>query len=118
MKIVENEKLLYVDTDDTIGMWNLSDYPAKGRVYVSCYNHITTIVPNQKNINLVKKFIKLGYGIVAWSATGAEWAKAVFTAVGLDEYVTIYLTKPRYYLDDVECTEWMGQRIYRDNKEE
>ena len=109
----DNERLLYVDCDDTLVLWDLSSYPDKPRLELDCWGPVE-LVKHDKNINLVRKFAKLGYGIVVWSQTGAEWAQRVSEAVGISDIVTLYLTKPRYYLDDLPCQAWMGERLYRD----
>lgn len=110
---VENEKLLYVDCDDSLIMWNISEYPNEKALWIECYSEPASVVVNKKNINQVTKFYLLGYGIIVWSTTGAKWAKAVGNAVGIDKMVTAYLTKPRYHLDDKPCEEWMGPNVYR-----
>lgn len=104
---------MYVDCDDTLVMWNISSYPTLPHIELDCYGPVV-LAPNQKNINLVKKFKKLGYSIIVWSATGADWAEAVSKALDLDGIVSLYLTKPSYYLDDLPSNQFMGQRLWRD----
>lgn len=112
---LESHKVLTVDCDDTLVMWQLSMYPDLPRVEVALPDIAPSIlVLNQKNVNLVKKFYKLGFKIVVWSQTGYDWAKAVAEAVGLSEYVTLYMTKPRYHVDDLPSSVWMGERLWRD----
>jgi hypothetical protein len=113
MKRIGTDRTLYVDCDDTLVMWNLSEYPDHGRIKVSCFGYDTLLVPNEKNIRLVQKFAKLGYTVIIWSQTGAEWAEAVADAVGLHPYATAFLAKPRYYLDDLPCQAWCGERLWR-----
>ena len=114
---VDNERLLYVDCDDTLVLWDLSSYPEAEfpRIELNCWGPVM-LAKHEKNINLVKKFAKLGYGIIVWSQTGAEWAETVARAVGIDDIATLYLTKPRYHLDDLPANAWMGERLYRDAK--
>jgi hypothetical protein len=107
------DRTLYVDCDDTLIMWNLSDYGDETpRLTVNVWGP-ADVIPNQKNINTVRKFALLGYTIILWSKTGAKWARAVGQATGLDPLVTAYLTKPTYYLDDMEAAEWLGPRLWR-----
>ncbi len=113
---VENEKLLYVDCDDTLILWDKSEYSEEPKVLIECYEEPASVVVHKKNVNLVRKFYLLGYGIIVWSATGSKWAKAVGHAVGIDSMVTAYLTKPRYHLDDKPCATWMGENVYRSMK--
>ena len=110
---VKSDKMIYVDCDDTLVMWDLSKYPDLRTVELSCYGPVTLRV-NDKNVNLVKKLAKLGYSIVVWSQTGWEWAEAVSKAVGIAEHSVLYLTKPRYHLDDLPSSAWCGDRLWRD----
>jgi len=114
MKSVKNDKLLYVDCDDSLILWNLSKYPKFPKVTINTVKGPCILAVHKKNINLLIKFAKLGYGIVLWSGSGYRWAEKVAKAVGIDQYVDIYLCKPQYYLDDFPCQYWMGTRIYRD----
>jgi phosphoserine phosphatase len=66
------------------------------------------------HVELIKKFWGLGYDIYIWSKTGKEWAEAVARKLGLRKYVTSYLTKPDYYMDDHPAEQWMLQRVYID----
>lgn len=111
-----DRRTLYSDVDDTILMHNLSDYPEEQHVTVTCNGREFVGVPNVKNLNLLVKFYKLGYDIIIWSKTGASWAKAVGAALNLDQYVTHYLSKPDFILDDRDASQWMGPRCYRDAK--
>lgn len=107
-------KTVYVDVDDTLAMGNLSEYPTKDHVTVQYVNGPITVVPNQKNINLLTLFYKLGYTVIVWSQTGADWAKTISEAFKLEHMVTAYLTKPLFILDDKDVGEWMGKRRWRD----
>lgn len=101
-----------VDCDDTIIQWNLSKYPDLPRITIN-YNGPAVVVLNQRNINTVKKFKLLGYPIIIWSRTGADYAEVIARATGLDKIATAYMNKPLFYLDDLPASKWM-QRIWRD----
>jgi hypothetical protein len=116
MKRVAKERLLFVDVDDTLVLWDKSEHGTN--VEIECYGHVTRLQAHYKNIMLLKKFVKLGYGVVVWSRTGAEWAEAVCNGLNLDHLVDLYLTKPMYYMDDLPCETWMGERIWRSPKDE
>ncbi len=111
-KIV-NRRTLYVDIDDTLLMHNLSDYPKKGRVTILCNGRKFVGYPNQKNLNCVEQFYKLGYEIIAWSKTGQNWAEEVTEKLGIGHLVTHCLSKPDFYLDDYPVENWIGPRVYR-----
>lgn len=113
MMVIKSDKMLYVDIDDTLAMWDLSEHISIPLMTIKCFDKTTYLSPNQKNINTLKKFHKMGYTIILWSHTGAEWAEAIAKELMIEEYVTACMTKPRYYMDDKDCSTWMGQRIYR-----
>lgn len=114
--IIENWKVYGTDIDDTIAMHNLSDYPESSRITVEYTNGPMVIVPNKKHINLLVKFYKLGYFTIAWSRTGGDWAKAVCEAVGVSEYVNLYMAKPLFLADDRHPDEWV-QILNRDKED-
>lgn len=113
MQVIDSERVVMVDTDDTVCLWDLSEYPDKDRVILNCFGSKAELVPHEKNINTLRKFHKLGYTIIMWSATGAKWAACVAKAVGIEDIVTLVISKPRYYFDDIDCKEWMGPRLWR-----
>jgi len=112
-KKLASHKVVAVDCDDTLVMWDRSKYPDLPRVMVDLCGP-TELVVNQKNVNLVRKLSKLGYSIVVWSQTGYDWAVTVGKAVGLDDCVSLYMTKPRYHVDDMPASVWIGDRLWRD----
>lgn len=112
---MDNWKVFCSDVDDTLAMHNLSEYPTEQRVVVEYTHGPMVIVPNQKNINTLIKFKKLGYYVIVWSRTGSDWAEKVCEATGIDGYVDLYLTKPIFILDDRPANEWT-ERIWRDAK--
>lgn len=113
---IQGQKTLYVDIDDTIAMSDLSEYSEEDRVTLNYENGPVVIVANKKNINLAIYFYKLGYTIIFWSLTGSTWARAVCESLELDKIASAYLTKPNFYMDDKEVTEWIGPRRWRSPK--
>ena len=114
--VFRQERTLYVDCDDTLVMWDKSEFPPQSQIKVSCYGADSYVVPNKFNINLLEKFRKLGYLVVAWSQSGGSWAEAVVKALGISEHVSLCITKPTYCLDDLPPSVWIGKRIWRDPK--
>lgn len=106
-----SQKVVVVDMDDTIVMHDLSEY--QPRETISYGPGDIVVSPNQKNINLLVKLYKLDYTIVAWSRTGSDWARAVCQKLDIDKYVSLYMTKPMFYIDDVPADGWM-KRLWRD----
>lgn len=113
-RVLASHKIITVDTDDTLVLWDASKYPTLTPVDVTFAGVTSHLCIHQKNINLIRKLAKLGYEIVIWSQTGYDWAQAVSKAIGIDDIVSLYMTKPRYHVDDLPSTAWMGERIYRD----
>lgn len=114
MNAIQSDKLVMVDCDDTLICWDKSKFPIDEQIKINCYGHDSWLVPHAPNLRTLKKFAKLGYTIVVWSASGWEWAQAVVCALGIEDDVHTVMSKPRYYFDDIPCHEWMGQRVYRD----
>lgn len=110
---LQGDRVVMVDCDDTLVMWDLSKYPSLPRVDVECYGPVQVII-NEKNVHLIQKLKKMGYRIVVWSQTGAAWADTVVRACGLSDCVDITMSKPRFYIDDLPSHEWMGERVWRD----
>jgi hypothetical protein len=111
---VTDYKTVYVDIDETLAMADLSEFPDQLQVEVFYSRSPMFVVPNEKNINLLIKFWKLGYEVIFWSKTGGDWARAVAEAFDLTYLSKLYLTKPLFYIDDQPCENWMGTRCYRD----
>lgn len=106
----------YIDVDDTLIMWDLSKYQDTHRadfITIGIHGYESIVLPNQKNINLLVKFAKLGYDIIVHSQTGWEHAKEVVEKLNLTEYVDYYGDKPKYILDDIPPSGWT-QRLWRD----
>lgn len=115
MLTIQSDKIVFIDCDDTLIMWERSEYDGKLEpVTIKINDYESVVYKNQKNINLAIKLKKMGYTLIVWSATGYEWANAVAKAVGLEEYVTACMSKPRYYIDDLESELWIGRRLWRD----
>jgi len=107
------QKPVYVDVDDTLVLWDVSAHPEGEAISVDFAGYTTHLVKHTKNINLVIKFAKLGYDVIVHSQTGHDWAEAISQAIGLDEYVKAYATKPKFYIDDLDASTWIGQRVWR-----
>ncbi len=116
MQTLESHKVISVDVDDTLILWDLSAYPDMPRIEVDYAGYKSTLIPHQKNINLLIKLAKLGYEIVVWSATGYDWAELIVAELNLGEYVTLCMSKPRYYVDDKNAESWIGERLWREVK--
>lgn len=115
MKFLKQDQVVTFDIDETIVLWSdgyhqesqnkveFTDPYDKSKVY---------LIPHNKHIRLLKHFYNRGYCVVVWSASGGKWANEVITRLNLQDYVHIIMSKPIKYVDDLNCNEWMGSRLY------
>jgi len=97
-------KPVVVDVDDTLILWDLSELPEGVKlIEVDFSGYISKLGIHQKNVNLVKKFAKLGYTVIVWSKTGGDWAQAIVKALKLEQYVSYVGDKPLFYIDDMDA---------------
>lgn len=117
MKLLEFENWLMVDIDETLitkinpsernGGYLTLAYGDTLEFFDRCNDNIALMVHHKKT---------RGYGIIAWSANGKEWAEKVVTALELEQYVDYIMTKPMKYLDDKPVETWMTSQIYLGTK--
>lgn len=114
MQVLEQENWLPCDIDETLitRIRNIGDRNG-GTILLSYGEDAQFFLPCEDNIALLKHHkITRGYGIIAWSANGKEWAQKVIERLKLTEYVDIVMTKPNKYLDDKPVASWMPQQIH------
>jgi hydroxymethylpyrimidine pyrophosphatase-like HAD family hydrolase len=75
-------------------------------------NEATLRIPMSKNIQLIKDMHTRGRFIVVWSAGGYAWADSVVRALNLENFVDLVMEKPIAYVDDLDCQDFMGHRIF------
>lgn len=113
--IIKSEQVLPVDIDGTLIIWGKVRKGDKALRYTCPYtNQQMTVRIHLPNVAIVKERLARGATILAWSASGYAKAKAVLTALEIDSPNLIILSKPIGYMDDIECSEWMGKRIFLD----
>lgn len=120
MKVIENDNCIFVDCDDTLVMW---DNKFKNEDHSNCVTvkdysgFVVSLVPHTTHIEYLKKAKQHNKNtIIVWSAGGWQWAKAVVEALQLEDIVDSVMSKPGSYMDDLNCKEFMGARIYKDFK--
>ncbi len=116
MQIISTHKIVVCDVDDTLILWNVSEYPTLTKKRITYGSYAPEVAVHTKNVNLLIKLAKLDYTIIVWSMTGFDWAEAVVNALELQPYVTVCMSKPRLYVDDKEAERWMGERVWREPK--
>src|SRR3990167_4522800 len=109
MIILPDKQTIYCDVDDTLVMWDFKE----GSLLIDgvCVN------PHTTHIEMLKEYKERGYNIVVWSQGGSDWAAAVVKELKLEDIVDLVITKPMVYIDDLHCTQFMGERIYKKYKE-
>ena len=108
---------VYFDVDDTLVMWNPTpEQLEKDGVDFTCPagqyfdgddmtqaspEWTAKLVPHKKHIEMLKLHKMRNHAVIVWSAGGWDWAEAVVKALGLESYVDLVITKPRWAYDDM-----------------
>lgn len=71
-----------------------------------------TAYVNRPMVRLVKEEAKRGSCVIVWSRGGYRWARAVVSALKLEAYVNIIMSKPTVYFDDQPAETWLVDRVY------
>lgn len=112
MKVVNADRVICFDVDDTLVMWNYSEHDIDATVEVGCEHFIQRVLPHQKHIQAIKNSKARGHYVVVWSQGGADWAKVVVEALKLSDYVDLVIAKPSWIYDDIPAAEWMPKPFY------
>ncbi len=114
-QIIKNEQILPVDIDGTLIFWGKIRKGQKCISFICPYTakemHVGVM---EANVAIVRERLARGAVILAWSASGYKKAAVVMKALGLMVPNVVVLSKPVGYLDDIDCSEWMGKRIWLD----
>lgn len=114
MEVFQNPKTLFVDIDETLIHYEINFDSLEGTLLLTndpTGTSMIRVAPIANSIGNLKKFRALGYEIFAWSQSGGDWAATVVTALKLEPYVTACMSKPMYYMDDLDVSRWMGPRV-------
>ena len=113
--ITNKDMVVAFDVDDTLIMDPLDD--GNDVFFIDPYDSLQTRRSvHHRHVKLLKDHHAKGYFVIIWSANGAIWAERVAEALGLTKYAHAILAKPLKIIDDLPVTEWMGPRIYLENK--
>lgn len=112
MIYLDRGPIVFTDIDGTL----VDEIPVSN-MYTITFKHPyqdreVHVLPNLRNIDLLKNWKARGRTVIAWSAAGHAWAFSVINALGLEDHVDIVMEKPIAYLDDLEAEMWMGQRVW------
>lgn len=113
MKTIENDLIVPIDTDLTLIDYNIDDKNPNDLVEVGLIPGKTIkIYPIKEHIQTLKNMKASGAYILVWSGTGHAWAAHIVKKLGLEDYVDVIMSKPKWYIDDCPADEWM-KRMYR-----
>jgi FMN phosphatase YigB (HAD superfamily) len=113
--ILENDKAAFWDVDDTLIMYDWPEDKAHEVVMIGVTPEDKIAVwPHKEHIKRLTSFKARGQSVVVWSQGGWYWAKTVVEALGIQDYVDVVMTKPRWYFDDLASHHWLTDRSYID----
>lgn len=115
MKVIESSKIIYVDVDDTLVIWDWQQYTdnTDDLFYLKADDGCTiAVLPHKRHIEMIDQFKMRGHTIVVWSQGGWAWAKKVVEALGIESKVDVVMSKPDWYVDDLASSAFMKKNIY------
>ena len=116
MKVIDGDRTVYVDVDETLVFEGYEE--GREKIIVNVYGSCATVYVNDVCVDLIKIFKQRGYTVVVWSQSGVGWAAEIVRALGLSEFVDVCITKPTYYIDDLDCSKWMVNHRLPYNKKQ
>ena len=111
---IKSDNAAFFDVDDTLLLYSWPTERDGEVIYVGIQGtkFSAKVVPHKEHIERLKLHKAWGNGVVVWSRSGWEWAKAAVIALGLEEYVDAVSSKPCYYYDDKKCCEFLKEHRY------
>lgn len=100
---LDKARVIYLDIDDSTILWEPNKYKHNPDDVVQMTDEWGSfpVLPHKFNIDFVRKLKTQGYGVVAWSAAGADWAETVINKLGLKELPDFIISKPEICIDDL-----------------
>ena len=113
MVTIKSELIRPFDVDGTIIIHG-SDHHCKTKVniYDPIENRTITAGVNEPMVRLLKEEAARGGYIIVWSRGGYAWARAVVEALGLTREVSLVMSKPMVYFDDMNVEHWLKDRVF------
>ncbi len=115
MKVITNENPIPWDVDGTlIEHIPQSPLPKGDIVWVidTVKGGLIAVKPMKANIRLLEEEFSRGTYVIVWSRSGNQWAKEVIKALDLTKKVHLVMTKPKIYVDDLDVSEWLKDRVF------
>jgi phosphoserine phosphatase len=117
--VINKERLVHYDVDDTLIMWENVWEPGEGKIpVVDPYDGKTLYFrPHKEHIRSLKHHTRAGWFVVIWSAGGWEWANAVAKALEIYTFADMIMSKPIKCYDDMPVGEGISRREYRKDED-
>lgn len=116
MKIINKDTTFVVDVDETLIMWckgvHFPEDAPDNSICLDYYGMMVWATPHMEHIMILQAAVARGRNVIVHSANGYKWAATVLKELRLDDLDILVMTKPIGYLDDSECQNWMGNRVY------
>jgi len=108
LKAILEDPIAYFDVDDTLILDGLGK---EGAIRIEHNDHVAYYLPHIPHVKEVVRLKKEGWNIVVWThnSGGASWGEAVCKALGIDDYVDLYIWKPNRYYDDIPIGELLDE---------
>lgn len=115
--LLNSDKIVSFDCDDTLVMWPNNPYQYRKdavRLELGPKKDIVYLYPHLKHIRKLKGHKRSGYKVIIWSMGGYEWALEVATKLELLDHVDLIMSKPIYLYDDMPLNDaFMYRRYYQ-----
>lgn len=118
MLVIRKDSTFPVDVDKTLIFWKKPTDPlTEGEFVADYYGEPIRVTPHEENIQLLRSSIARDRNVIVWSGNGYAWAETIINELHRRGYLPqidnlIIMGKPVGYMDDVDCTNWMGNRVY------
>lgn len=114
MKTFESDLTVAFDVDETIVNWSYPESEIDNTILVTQTMNDGTeysqrLLPNKFVIDRIKGHFMQGHVVVIWSAGGGSWGQSIIKALGLEEYVSVVLSKPQFFYDDLPAVEFLPE---------
>jgi hypothetical protein len=107
MIVIEDLPTVYFDVDDTLVLW--PEFGSEDFGYTLDLGAGIFVRPHEFHIQKLKEHKVRGHKVVVWSQGGSEWAEKVCKALGIEAYVDVVISKPRWFYDDLPASAFLHE---------
>jgi hypothetical protein len=114
---IKSDNVAFFDVDETLILSKYPDHREDEAVDIAIEGSLLSgrFVPHKRHVEMVKMHKVWGNGVIVWSRSGHDWAKAVVEVLGLTQYVDAVMAKPFYYYDDKPCCKILGEHRFQED---